>query len=167
MKDNKTKKLVMMAMFIAISFIGANIKIFGGSIAFDSMPGFLGAMMLGPVYGAIIGAIGHLLTAITSGFPLTIPVHSVIAINMAVTMLVFGYIYNYFKAKKSKVTDIVLLIVGTLLNAPISTYIVSFVVPAEMKAGIIAMIPILTAAAIFNILLALILVKAIPTKYVE
>jgi uncharacterized membrane protein len=29
------------------------------------MPGFLGALILGPFYGGLIGAIGHFLTALT------------------------------------------------------------------------------------------------------
>lgn len=61
----KLRNLILTALFVALSFVGANMKIVG-SIAFDSMPGFLGALILGPLYGAAIGSIGHFLTAATS-----------------------------------------------------------------------------------------------------
>jgi hypothetical protein len=50
----KTKKIVLAALLIALSFIGANIKIMG-SIAFDSMPGFLGALILSPLLIPVLG----------------------------------------------------------------------------------------------------------------
>lgn len=162
MNDNKTRKLVIMALFIALSFIGANIKILGGTIAFDSMSAFLGAMVLGPIYGGIIGFIGHLLTAITSGFPLTMPVHLIIALNMAITMIGVGYTYKYFMKKNSAIKDIFVIIVGVILNAPIST---AMLVPILGK-GILAMVVPLAIAALANILLALILEKVLPKKYI-
>ena len=51
-----TLNLVLLALFIALSAVGANIKVMG-SIAFDSMPAFLAAMLLRPVAGAIVGAV--------------------------------------------------------------------------------------------------------------
>lgn len=150
----KTKKLVIMALFIAISFLGANIKIMG-SIAFDSMAGFLGALILGPVYGAIIGALGHFLTAATSGFPYSLPVHLIVMADMAVTMFLFGIIYNNL-CKINKYLGIVIAsIVGILINGPISILIL---LPIMGKA-MVAMIPILCLAAFFNILIAYILYK--------
>ena len=89
----KTRKLVLASLFIALSFIGANINVFQ-SIAFDSMAGFLGALVLGPVYGAIIGGLGHILTAALRGFPYTIPVHLITMFSMGLTMLAFGTVYK-------------------------------------------------------------------------
>jgi hypothetical protein len=40
-----------------------------GSIAFDSMPAFLGAILLGPWFGAFLGVFGHLTSAAMAGFP--------------------------------------------------------------------------------------------------
>ncbi len=89
MKDMKTRTLVIAAMLIALSFIGANIKI-SGSIAFDSMPAFFGALVLGPVAGGIIGLIGHLLTAVFSGFPFGLPVHIIVAVMMYIAVHCLG-----------------------------------------------------------------------------
>ena len=87
----KTKKLVLVAFFITLSFIGANINIFQ-SIAFDSMAGFLGALILGPIYGGIIGGLGHILTATLRDFPYTIPVHLITMISMAIYVCVWIYL---------------------------------------------------------------------------
>ncbi len=78
---NISKKLVYMAVLIALSYIGSLIKI-TGTIAFDSFPAFFGALALGGVYGGIIGFLGHLFTAFLSGFPFTLPIHLVIAVMM-------------------------------------------------------------------------------------
>lgn len=156
----KTKKLVVIALFIALSFIGANIKIMG-TIAFDSMPAFLGALMFGPVVGAIIGAIAHFLTALTSGFPLSLPVHIIIMVDMAITMILFSLVYNRFKNKNLKLAVILSTAVGTIINGPIS---VLCVMPIVGK-GVLSVLPILTLAAIVNIILALVVYKFIPKEF--
>ncbi|HSQ33716.1 MAG TPA: ECF transporter S component, partial [Peptostreptococcaceae bacterium] len=117
----KTKKITLVALFIALSFIGSNIKIFS-SIAFDSMPGFLISIMLGPVYGAIVGLLGHLLTAITSGFPMTIPIHLIIGIFMAITIYIFGVSYRIFKDKNKLLSWVVPTLLGVIINGPITVY---------------------------------------------
>lgn len=50
--------------------IGANIKLMG-SVAFDAAPAFIGTLLLGPMYGAVLGIFGHLTSALLAGFPLT------------------------------------------------------------------------------------------------
>lgn len=145
----KTKKIVITSLFIAVSFIGANIKI-AGTIAFDSMAGFLAALILGPSYGAVVGALGHLLTAAISGFPLSLPVHMVIMVSMALTMFLFGVTYNFFCRSNKKSAIILSSLAGVLMNGPISTFMI---IPIMGK-GILAMLPILTLAALLNIIIA-------------
>ncbi|AGK96213.1 ECF transporter S component [Clostridium pasteurianum] len=153
----KTRKLVIMALFIAVSFLGANIKIMG-TIAFDSMAGFLGCLILGPVYGAIIGALGHFLTAATSGFPYTLPVHMLIMVDMALTMFFFGIIYNKLSKINRYLGIIIAAIIGIIINGPISVLIL---VPI-MGWAMMAMIPILCLAAFLNILIAYLVYKFLP-----
>ncbi|WP_369473051.1 hypothetical protein [Secundilactobacillus kimchicus] len=45
-RTDQLKRLVLAAMFLALCVIGANLKMMG-SIAFDSMPAFLGAILMG------------------------------------------------------------------------------------------------------------------------
>lgn len=153
----KTRKLVIIALFIAMSFIGANIKI-AGSIAFDSMAGFLGTLILGPLYGALIGAIGHLLTAAISGFPLSLPIHMIIMVDMALTMFLFGITYKFFSRSNKIISIIMSSIVGILINGPLS---VLMLIPI-MGRAVLAMLPLLILAAALNILIAHVVYKFLP-----
>lgn len=90
------RRLATLAMLIALSTVGANLKIpsITGTPAFDSFPGFLGTLILGPADGALVAALGHLLTAFTAGFPLTLPLHLVIAAGMAAVVALFALFYR-------------------------------------------------------------------------
>ncbi len=83
------KKIILVALFCALCYAGANLKI-TGSIAFDSAPAFLCAMLMGGLPGAVAGVVGHLFTAFLSGFPLTLPLHLVIAAEMGLICLLTG-----------------------------------------------------------------------------
>ena len=159
----KTKNLVLMALLIALSFVGSNLRIFG-SIAFDSLPGFLAALLFGPIYGAAIGLIGHLLTAFNSGLPLSLPLHFVVAVTMAITMYGYGSAYKaLIKRFSESVTFILTGVVGTILNAPVSLLfsmgVLWLIGGSEAALGLLVLLPILTAASIANIVLATILFK--------
>lgn len=158
----KTKKLALMSLFVALSFVGSNIKIFG-TIAFDSLPAFLAALVLGPLCGAIVGFIGHIFTSLLSGFPLGIPTHLVIAFSMAITMFGFGGTYKLLKAKLSGSLNLIITgVVGTLLNAPISLLLsYPLLAPIMGFEGVMALFPILLLASIANIIIAIVLFKAL------
>ena len=160
-----TKTLVIAALFIALSYIGSYIKVFG-SIAFDSFPGFLAALVLGPVYGAIIGFLGHLFTALTSGFPLSVPLHMVIAVSMAITMLVFGYTYKALIKKASTASTLILTgIIGIILNGPVSLAFsmlaLSFIAGIEAALGLLTLLPFLTIAAVINVVMSITVYKSL------
>ena len=161
----KTKNLVLAGFLIALSFIGANIKIMQ-TIAFDSMPGFLGTLILGPFYGAVIGSLGHFLTALTSGFPLTVPVHLVIMVGMALTMVCFGYTYKYFSVKSKMIGNIAATIVAVIVNGPVLTLLTApMLIPIMGKAGLIALLPVLCGATALNVIIALGVYKYLPKRY--
>ena len=159
-KKLNTKTLVLTALFVALSLVGSNIKIFG-TIAFDSLPGFLAALLLGPVYGAAIGFLGHLFTALTSGFPLSVPLHMVIAITMAITMLGYGYTYKALKNKTSATVSLAVTgIVGTVLNGPVSLAFsmgtLALMAGKEAAMGLLAMLPVLVLGSVANIVISII-----------
>ncbi|MFA5523111.1 MAG: ECF transporter S component [Tissierellales bacterium] len=155
-------RLTYCGMLIALSAVGAMIKI-SGSIAFDSMPGFFAALFLGPMEGAIVAALGHLLTAATSGFPMTLPMHIFLIIEMGLIAYVFGHIY------KKRGGGIVASIVAIVLNGPIGTLIA---VPLSVVIGLplngwplfSALIVPLTLASVANVLLALLVFKALNNR---
>lgn len=115
MSNLEIRRLVVLALFISISAVLSNIKIFS-TIALDSMPAFLAAMLLSPIAGAIVGAVGHLLSSLTSGFPLTVPMHLFIAFQMFCIVWLFGVLY-----KRSK--GVIAICVAILLNGPIATFL--------------------------------------------
>lgn len=154
-----TKKIVLLSLFIALSAVLSNIKIVY-SIAFDSLPAFLAAILISPIAGGIVGALGHLLTAITSGFPFTVPVHLFIAIQMLVIVWLFGVLFK-------KMNQYLAMIVAIILNGPLATLLSglliaylnhSFTVKTVSSFFILMVVP-LTLASAANIVLAFILQK--------
>ncbi|MFF2878231.1 ECF transporter S component [Gottfriedia sp. NPDC057991] len=154
-----TKRIVLLSLFIALSAVLSNIKIVY-SIAFDSLPAFLAAMLISPIAGGIVGALGHLLTAITSGFPFTVPVHLFIAIQMLVIVWIFGVLFK-------KMNQYIAMVVAIILNGPVATLLSglliaylnhSFTVKTVSSFFILMVVP-LTLASAANIVLAFILQK--------
>jgi len=161
--SNNVRNLSIAALFIALSYAGSYLKVFG-TIAFDSLPGFLAALLIGPVYGAAIGALGHLFTAITSGFPLSVPMHLVISLTMALTMFGFGRVYRALGGKASEIVRLAAAgITGLILNAPVSLAAsmaaLALIAGSEAALGLLVMLPALLAASAANIVLSLILFK--------
>ncbi|SHK32073.1 ECF transporter S component [Tepidibacter formicigenes] len=151
------KNIAKMGMLIALSFVGSLIKIPGTSIAFDSLPGYFAALFMSPIQGGIVGLFGHLLTAYLSGFPLSILVHSILAIEMFVIVFLFGYI--------KKITNIVVAIIaGTIMNGVLAT--LSLVPIISMKVATSLIIP-LTIVSFANIALASLVYKSINKKNIK
>lgn len=92
----KTKTLTLTAMFAALAVIGSFIKlpVPPGTAALDSTPAFISMAFLPAPFAAIAGAFGHLATALTSGFPLSLPIHLLIAVEMAIVVGVAAIIYH-------------------------------------------------------------------------
>lgn len=93
---NKTKVLVLTAMFAALAVVGSFIKIPvpPGTAALDSTAAFVSMAFLPAPFAAAAGAIGHLATALTSGLPLTLPIHVLIAVEMAIVAGVAALLYK-------------------------------------------------------------------------
>ncbi|MBN4074624.1 MAG: ECF transporter S component [Alkaliphilus sp.] len=155
----KTKQLVLTAILIATSFLGAYINFPGTTIALDSMPAFFAALMINPFIGLVVGVFGHFFTALLRGFPMSLPVHLMIMLGMAITMLAFGYTYKMLKATQ-KIKLAVATVVGVLFNAPVSLLLVSFIIGW----GIFAMLPILLMGAFVNIFIAIILFQLLKGR---
>lgn len=143
------KRISYIAVFIALAAVGANLKIPSiiGTPAFDSFPGFLGALILGPLDGALVAALGHMLTALTAGFPLTLPIHLLIAAGMAGIVALFSFTgrYNLWAS----------VVVGILLNGVVFPA-VFIPLPGFGKAFFVSMVVPLLVASILNIILSVI-----------
>lgn len=146
--QNNLKRIVLLSMFIALCFIGAVIKLPSptGTVAFDSMPAFLAASLLGPVPGAVIGLLGHLMTAASAGFPLTLPIHLLIGIQMAVICWVYGLLFR-------KVNRYLAVVIAILLNGVASPAML-MLLPGFGMGFFAAMVLPLTVGSLINIIVA-------------
>ncbi|SNS82920.1 Protein of unknown function [Bacillus sp. OK838] len=142
------RKISAIAIFIALSAVGAMIKIPSpiGSIALDSFPALLAAVILGPVSGAIVAGLGHIISAFMGSMPLG-PFHFLIMAEMAVLVWMFGILYIHGK----KIGAFFLFFIG---NAFILGLPFAFLVSTGFYTLIV---PGLTAATAVNVVLAAIL----------
>jgi hypothetical protein len=105
--------------------------------------------------GALVAALGHLVSAATAGFPLTLPLHLLVALEMAIFAAVFGVL--------GKRNVIVGIVVATLLNGVIAP--LSFaIMPKFGMAFFTAMVVPLLVASFVNILLAGLTARALRGK---
>lgn len=154
----KTLQITLLAVFIALSAVGANIKIMG-SIAFDSFPAFLAAMLIGGPEGAVTGAAGHLFSAMLAGFPLTLPMHLVIATEMGAICYLTGWL-----VQKRKCPIWTASIVAFILNAFVSPLIL-IVWPGLGWATCITLLLPLTLASAANVAIAAVLANALKKPF--
>ena len=150
----KVFQITLLALFIALAAVGANIKILG-SIAFDSLPAFLAAMLIGSREGAIAGAAAHLFSAMLSGFPMTLPMHLIIAAEMALICYITGWLVH-----NRKRPIWVVAIPAFLLNAFISPLIV-IIWPGMGWSVCLALLVPLTIASAANVAGAAVLAYAL------
>lgn len=157
------KTVAIIAIFIALSAVGALIKIPSpiGSIGLDSCPGYFCALAFGGTVGAIVIAIGHLLSAAVVGFPLSIPLHLVIAVLMAVWAVVFRLV-----AKKVKKIGLPLaIVVVSLLNSVVTGLLL---IPVGGWGLYVAnIIPLLVASAVNAIIAGVAFFSIRNTKLVN
>lgn len=92
--SRNVSRLAYLALFVALSAVGATLKIPSpiGTPALDSLPGYLAALLFGIGEGGLVIFLGHLLTALTAGFPLTLPIHLLIALGMAGCAAFFAWV---------------------------------------------------------------------------
>ena len=153
-----TRKIILIALFCGLSYVGANLKI-AGSIAFDSAPAFLCAMLMGGLPGAIAGALGHLFSALLSGFPLTLPLHFVIAVEMGLICLVTGIL-----VKKSGWAIWLAATVALVLNAVVAPAILIVWPGFGLSVALAMFLPLLLASAA-NVILAAVLAYLLKKPY--
>lgn len=150
------KRASLLAMFIALSVVGALIKIPSviGSVALDAFPALVAAVLLGSRSGALIAGFGHLLSALIVGFPLG-PMHLLIAVEMAVLVWLFGALYEKSKRK----TAVGFFLIGNGVVAPL---------PFLFMLGTgfyMAIMPGLVVASVINLVLAMALIPRLATIF--
>lgn len=148
--NNKLNRLILVALMIALSFVGANIKLPGpfSTIAFDSFPAYFAGILMGGFYGGFVGLMGHLMTSGLSGFPFGLPIHGVIA------LLMFLSVYLFALASK-KVHLILGIVVAIIMNGLVMPVALVTVPGFEWEMAM-AFVPVLLVASAANVILAVV-----------
>ena len=157
MQKSTTKTLALMGMFIGLSAIGAAIKLPSptGTVAFDSAPGFAAALILGPGYGALAAALGHLFTSLFSGFPMTIPLHLLVAVQMSVAAGVYGLL---------KQKSFVIAIIAAVLINGIGAPACFILIPGFGMGFFLGMVVPLLVASLANVLVSALIYKYVASS---
>jgi len=145
------KRIAILIIFIALSAVGSLVRIPSpfGTTSLDSCPGFFSALAFGYAEGAIVIAIGHLLSSGIVGFPLSLPVHLVIAVGMAIVAILFRFIAIKL-GRNTLLGLIIAAILGSILNVASGAMVVPFI-----GWGVyVAIIPMLSVAAVINVVIA-------------
>jgi uncharacterized membrane protein len=126
------------------------------SVALDSFPPLIAAVLLGPAVGALAGTLGHLASAFIGGFPMG-PLHVIVAAEMAVIVWVYGKLYTS-GLKRSAFLSFVFLN-GLAAPAP---FIFFLGIPFYLN-----VMPSLTIAAVFNGIIAYILLLKLASAFTK
>jgi len=155
-KSLPIKRIAYISIFIALSAVGAMIKIPSpvGTIGFDSAPGFFCALAFGHLEGIAVIAIGHMLTSGVIGFPLGLPLHLFIAVQMGLWAFAFRWI-------KQKFGLIVASVITVILNGVLSSFTLFFI---GGMGAVIGVMPFLLVGSLANVLLAAIAYKAVSSS---
>lgn len=114
-----SKRIARMAIFIAMSAVGAMVKVPSptGTVALDAAFAYFSAIAFGWREGALVAALGHMLTALSTGFPMSFPMHLFIAFQM-------GVFVSLFAVAARKIHVWVGVIIGIICNGPVSSILV-------------------------------------------
>ena len=147
------KRIARISILIAISAVGSFIKIPSptGTVALDSCTGYFSAVSFGWIEGSMVAGIGHMLSAFTAGFPLSLPVHLYIAFQMAIWASIFWFIATKFNL-------IVASLVAVICNGIISAFLI---IPFGGVGMATALIVPLVSGSIVNVLIASIAYKIV------
>ena len=117
------RKTILAALFCALAVVGAFVKFGpGSSIALDAMPAFLAALLMGGPYGAIVAVVGHMVSAAISMFPMSLPLHLAVAVEMGIIAFAVGLIAGPFK-KTTPLRVTVASVAAFILNGFVSPLI--------------------------------------------
>ena len=110
------------------------------------------AVFLPPVFAGAAGALGHLATGLTSGFPLGV-FHILIAVEMFIIVAIFAVMHR----KGLNISKWIFVIIANGFISPLPFY---FLISPAFYIGSIAG---LTAATVINVIIAIIVMPVLKT----
>lgn len=140
------KRIAYMAVFIALSAVGAMIKIPSpvGTIGLDSAPGYFCSLAFGYVEGICVVFMGHLITAGIIGFPLGLPLHIFIGLQLAVWVMAFRWVSRHMGIIPGS-------IIAIILNGGVSAFTMFFV---GGMGAVLGTMPFLIVGSLINVAIA-------------
>jgi len=150
--------MILTALVSAICVIGSFIKVPGiiTTAALDSAPAFISVAFLPPLYSGIAGGLGHLATALTSGFP-SGPFHILIAFEMFIITIIFSVLHR----RGFKILKWIFLIIG---NGVLSALPFYFLIS---PAFFIGAVPSLVIATTINAIITAIVLPVVGKVFSE
>lgn len=159
-----TKELVLAGLLIAMSVI-LSFPLYKvmGSIGFDAIPAFFGAALINPVMGGLIGGIAHIVSAMLTGFPFSLPVH------LGVMMMMFVTCWSYGVARH-KINRYAAVAVGIVMNGPVTLLVAAYIgkaLGAEFAGMFMftTLIGPLTLVSAINVVLADVLFGVVGSRF--
>lgn len=145
MEFSSSAKVARIGVFVSLALVGSFIKIPSpiGSPALDSAPGYFSSLAFGAFEGSMVAVLGHVVTGLTSGFPLGL-LHGLIAVGMGGCAVVFRYVYE-----RVNLTVAVLLVV--IMNGIVLPVVV---IPGFGVPLYVSIVPSLVVASVVNSVLA-------------
>lgn len=158
MKKNNLRFITLTALISAICVIGSFIKVPGfiTTAALDSAPAFLSVAFLPPLFSGIAGGLGHLASALTSGFP-SGPLHIIIAIEMFIIVFIFNVLH---KKGFNIIKWLFLIVANGILSAIPFYFIIS-------PAFFIGAVPNLLVATVINAVISMLAMPIIAKVFNE
>lgn len=162
MKKTDVRNVVLSAMFIAIGmvlpFATMQMKSLGQLLSPMHLPALLSGLVLGPVYGAVVGFIMPILRSLAFGMPKLFPGAVAMAFELLTYGAVTGFLYSRSKYK------CIIAVYKALIPAMIAGRIVGGTVQAALLGGQYSFAAFLTGYfinTIPGIILQLILIPVI------
>ena len=155
MNKTSTKLLTRLSLLVALSAIAAYFPLPSptGTVALDSAPGYFAVLVFGGIEGALVLLVGHLFSALKSGFPLG-AIHILIALLMGGCGIVFYFL-------KDKLNLIIAAIITILINGII---LPSFLIPLLGTGFFAAMLIPLLFGSLVNVFTAVLLYKLLKNR---
>lgn len=153
MFDNRIKKIILSAMFLALGivlpYLTGQIETLGTMLLPMHIPVILCGLINGAIYGFIIGLILPIMRSILCGMPVMYPTAITMCAELAVYGFISGFLYNKNKYKCIKALYKILLI--SMLIGRITYTIMTIILYGITK-----------TAFTINILFTTLIINAIP-----
>ena len=155
-----TKDLVIMAVLIAVEIVLSrflSISAWNTKIGFAFVPVVIAAVLLGPVYAGIVGAVADLLGAVLFPIGAYFP-------GFTLTAFLTGLVYGLFLHKEQTIPRVIgaVAINQAILSLFLNTFWISVLYGSPFKPLLITRLPQTGILTVVQIVVIIVIAKVIP-----